>query len=74
MMTAYIVITLMSLLFPTSNQPDVLRYVSWNEFYHHMLAKGGCRSKLVATGTVVVLVTYYYLRSTSTKLVELKFY
>ncbi|XP_070386994.1 mitochondrial inner membrane m-AAA protease component paraplegin [Dermacentor albipictus] len=40
MMTAYIVITLMSLLFPTSNQPDVLRYVSWNEFYHQMLAKG----------------------------------
>ncbi|KAH9361865.1 hypothetical protein HPB48_003726 [Haemaphysalis longicornis] len=39
-MTAYIVITLMSLLFPTSNQPDVLRYVSWNEFYHQMLAKG----------------------------------
>ncbi|KAL3207013.1 hypothetical protein MRX96_010342 [Rhipicephalus microplus] len=40
MMTAYIVITLMSLLFPTSNQPDVLRYVSWNEFYYQMLAKG----------------------------------
>lgn len=40
MMMAYIVITLMSLLFPSSNQPDVLRYVSWNEFVHHMLAKG----------------------------------
>lgn len=40
MMTAYIVITLMSLLFPSSNQPEVMRYVSWNEFVHHMLAKG----------------------------------
>lgn len=40
MMTSYIVITLMSLLFPSSNQPEVMRYVSWNEFIHHMLAKG----------------------------------
>lgn len=47
MMTAYIVITLMSLLFPTSNQPDVLRYVSWNEFYHHMLAKGEVEEVIV---------------------------
>ncbi|CAG2120520.1 unnamed protein product, partial [Medioppia subpectinata] len=30
----------MSLLFPNSNTPDVLRYVSWNEFLHQMLAKG----------------------------------
>lgn len=47
MMTAYIVITLMSLLFPTSNQPDVLRYVSWNEFYHQMLAKGEVEEVIV---------------------------
>ncbi|XP_064466822.1 paraplegin-like [Ornithodoros turicata] len=47
MMTAYIVITLMSLLFPSSNQPDVLRYVSWNEFYHHMLAKGEVEEVIV---------------------------
>lgn len=40
MLTGYMVITIMSLLFPTSNQPDVLRYVSWNEFVHQMLAKG----------------------------------
>lgn len=47
MMTAYIVITLMSLLFPSSNQPDVLRYVSWNEFFHHMLAKGEVEEVIV---------------------------
>ncbi|CAG2120070.1 unnamed protein product, partial [Medioppia subpectinata] len=40
MLSGYIVITIMSLLFPNSNTPDVLRYVSWNEFLHQMLAKG----------------------------------
>lgn len=40
MLTAYMFITFLSLLFPNSNQPDVVRYVSWNEFVYQMLAKG----------------------------------
>ncbi|KAG8197552.1 hypothetical protein JTE90_007288 [Oedothorax gibbosus] len=40
MMTAYIAITLMSLFFPSSNQPEVLRFVSWHEFVYHMIAAG----------------------------------
>lgn len=48
MMTAYIVITLMSLLFPSSNQPDVLRFVSWNEFIHHMVARGEVEEVVVS--------------------------
>lgn len=40
LLSSYVVITLMSLLLPRSNQPDHMRYVSWSEFVHHMLAKG----------------------------------
>ncbi|CAG2162247.1 unnamed protein product [Oppiella nova] len=47
MLSGYMVITIMSLLFPNSNTPDVLRYVSWNEFLHQMLAKGEVEQLLV---------------------------
>lgn len=36
---AYLFISLLS-LFPSSNQPENLHFVSWNEFLHQMLAKG----------------------------------
>lgn len=40
MALGYGMISIISLLFPPGNKPDVLRYVSWNEFYHQMLSKG----------------------------------
>lgn len=40
MLTAYMIVATITLLFPSSNQPEIVRYVSWNEFLHHMLAKG----------------------------------
>lgn len=40
MLTAYMVVAIVSLIFPSSNQPEVVRYVSWNEFLYQMLAKG----------------------------------
>lgn len=40
MLTAYLIVSTISLIFPTSNHPEIVRYVSWNEFLHQMLAKG----------------------------------
>ncbi|KAL1131091.1 hypothetical protein AAG570_012328 [Ranatra chinensis] len=41
MLTAYMVVAAISIIVPNSNQHDVVvRYVSWNEFLYHMLAKG----------------------------------
>nr|XP_042906128.1 paraplegin-like [Parasteatoda tepidariorum] len=57
MMTAYIFITVMSLIFPSSNQPEVLRYVSWHEFVHHILARGEVEE--VVVNPEMDLVTIY---------------
>lgn len=40
MLTAYMVIAIISLMFPSSSQPEIVRYVSWNEFLYQMLTKG----------------------------------
>lgn len=53
----YSIITLISMLFPPANKPDILRYVSWNEFYHQMLAKG--EVELVVVKPDLDLVTIY---------------
>ncbi|GFQ94651.1 paraplegin [Trichonephila clavata] len=54
---AYVAVTLLSLSFPNSNQPEVLRYVSWNEFVYHMLARGEVEEVLV--NPEMDLVTIY---------------
>lgn len=59
MMTAYIVITLMSLIFPSSNQPEVMRFLSWNEFVHHMLAKGEVEEIIVRPEIDLVTIYLY---------------
>uniref|UniRef100_T1JJ68 AAA+ ATPase domain-containing protein n=1 Tax=Strigamia maritima TaxID=126957 RepID=T1JJ68_STRMM len=59
MMTAYIVITVMSLVFPTSNQPEVMRYISWNEFVHHMLAKGEVEEIVIRPELDLVTIYLY---------------
>lgn len=53
----YLIITAISILFPPANKPDILRYVSWNEFYHQMLAKG--EVELIVVKPDLDLVTIY---------------
>ncbi|GFT93907.1 paraplegin [Nephila pilipes] len=57
LMMAYIAVTLLSLSFPNSNQPEVLRYVSWHEFVYHMLARGEVEE--VVVNPEMDLVTIY---------------
>ncbi|GAB6020085.1 hypothetical protein CHUAL_002820 [Chamberlinius hualienensis] len=57
LMTAYVVITVMSLLFPTTNQPEVTRFISWTEFVHQILAKGEVEQLVVRPD--LELVTIY---------------
>jgi spastic paraplegia protein 7 len=49
----------MSLLFPNANQPDVLRYVSWNEFLYQMLAKGEVEQLVVRPELDLVTIYLY---------------
>ncbi|GBO18054.1 hypothetical protein AVEN_225492-1, partial [Araneus ventricosus] len=57
LMMAYIAVTLLSLSFPNSNQPEVLRFVSWHEFLYHILAKGEVEE--VVVNPEMDLVTIY---------------
>lgn len=59
MLTAYMLIAIVSLLFPSSNQPEVIRYVSWNEFVHHMLAKGEVEEVIVRPDVDIVTIILY---------------
>lgn len=56
MLTAYMLIAIVSLMFPSSNQPEVIRYVSWNEFVHHMLAKGEVEEVIVRPDVDIVTI------------------
>ncbi|KAK4877676.1 hypothetical protein RN001_010182 [Aquatica leii] len=56
MLTAYMVIAMISLMFPSSNQPDVVRYVSWNEFLYQMLAKGEVEEIIVRPDIEIVTI------------------
>jgi len=48
MVLIYFGITVLSMLFPSSNRPDqIYRFVSWNEFVHHMLARGEVEEVIV---------------------------
>lgn len=49
----------MSLLFPNTNTPDVLRYVSWNEFLYQMLAKGEVEQLVVRPELDLVTIYLY---------------
>lgn len=59
MLTAYMCIALVSLIFPSSNQPEVIRYVSWNEFVHHMLAKGEVEEVIVRPDVDIVTIVLH---------------
>ena len=56
MITAYMFIAVISLLFPGSSQPEVVRYVSWNEFVHHMLAKGEVEEIIIRPDAEIVTI------------------
>ncbi|XP_071448663.1 mitochondrial inner membrane m-AAA protease component paraplegin, partial [Hetaerina americana] len=59
MLTAYMLIAIISLLFPNSNQPEVIRYVSWKEFVHHMLAKGEVEQVIVRPDADIVTIVLH---------------
>ncbi|XP_044269257.1 paraplegin [Tribolium madens] len=56
MLTAYMVIAIISLMFPSSSQPEVVRYVSWNEFLYQMLAKGEVEEIIVRPDIEIVTI------------------
>lgn len=56
MLTAYMFIAVLSLMFPNSNQPEVVRYVSWNEFLYQMLAKGEVEQIIVRPDIEIVTI------------------
>ncbi|KAJ8977741.1 hypothetical protein NQ317_005730 [Molorchus minor] len=59
MLTAYMVIAIISLMFPSSSQPEVVRYVSWNEFLYQMLAKGEVEEVIVRPDIEIVTIVLY---------------
>ncbi|XP_050295330.1 paraplegin [Anthonomus grandis grandis] len=59
MLTAYMFIAVISLMFPTTNQPEVVRYVSWNEFLYQMLAKGEVEQLIVRPDIDIVTIILY---------------
>ncbi|VVC30093.1 ATPase, AAA-type, core,Peptidase, FtsH,Peptidase M41, FtsH extracellular,Peptidase M41,P-loop containing [Cinara cedri] len=40
LLTGYMMLYILSLLLPNTSNPEDMRYISWNEFVHLMLAKG----------------------------------
>ncbi|KAJ8956005.1 hypothetical protein NQ318_006279 [Aromia moschata] len=59
MLTAYMVIAIISLMFPSSSQPEVVRYVAWNEFLYQMLAKGEVEEIIVRPDIEIVTIVLY---------------
>lgn len=56
MLTAYMLTVFISLMFPSTSQPETVRYVSWNEFIHHMLAKGEVEQIIVRPDVDIVTI------------------
>ncbi|KAB7507254.1 Paraplegin [Armadillidium nasatum] len=59
MLTVYLFVALVSLLLPNNNQPEASRYVSWNEFVHHMLSKGEVEEVIVRPDINIVTIVLY---------------
>lgn len=57
MLTVYLFVTFVSLLFPSKNNPETgTRYVSWNEFVHHMLAMGEVKELIIRPDMEMVTI------------------
>lgn len=59
MLTAYMIVAALSMIFPNSNQNEVFRFVSWNEFLHHMLAKGEVEEIIIRPDMETVTIILY---------------
>ncbi|XP_075229838.1 mitochondrial inner membrane m-AAA protease component paraplegin-like isoform X2 [Lycorma delicatula] len=59
MLTAYMLVASISLMFPGTNQPEFIRFVSWNEFVHHMLAKGEVEEIIVRPDLDIVTIILF---------------
>lgn len=58
--TIFLTFMLLSLLVPPKNRPEnATRYVSWNEFVHHMLAVGEVREIIVHPDLEMVTIILY---------------
>ncbi|KAF6207663.1 hypothetical protein GE061_016110 [Apolygus lucorum] len=59
MLTAYMIVATLSLMFPNNNQNEIFRYVSWNEFLHQMLSKGEVDEIIVRPDMEMVTIILY---------------
>lgn len=58
--TMFLVFMFLSLLIPAKHRPEnATRYVSWNEFVHHMLAAGEVREIIVHPDLEMVTIILY---------------
>ncbi|GIY14862.1 paraplegin [Caerostris darwini] len=71
---AYVVVTLFSISFPNSNQPEVVRYVSWHEFVYHMLASGEVEQVVVSPEVDLVTICLHDNAVIKGKMVDHKTY
>lgn len=56
MLTGYMVIAILSTIFPNKQRDQLVRYISWNEFYHHMLSRGEVEQIIVRPDLDVVTI------------------
>lgn len=57
MLTIYMLVAVASLFLPKNSRPEATtRYVSWNEFIHHMVAKGEVRELIVRPDMEMVTI------------------
>ncbi|XP_014677716.1 PREDICTED: paraplegin-like [Priapulus caudatus] len=59
MFVMYITMSVVSLLMPHTDNPDVMRYISWNEFLYHMLAKGEVEQVVVRPELDLVIIVLH---------------
>lgn len=56
MFLMYVTMSVVSLLLPHTDNPDIMRYISWNEFLYHMLAKGEVEQVIIRPELNLVIV------------------
>ncbi|XP_015379016.1 PREDICTED: paraplegin [Diuraphis noxia] len=57
--TVYITVYIISMLLPNASNPEDMRYISWNEFVHLMLAKGEVEEIIARPDLDIVTVRLY---------------
>ncbi|XP_014245554.1 paraplegin [Cimex lectularius] len=59
MITAYMLLAFLSLFIPNSGNPELVKFVSWNEFLHHMLSKGEVEEIIVRPDLDMVTIVLH---------------